>query len=211
MSLQEADTSVLEAKEDDPKSVARAVNYFYTLDYSDDDTLSHEDLAVFRSVSSSNSKPAAPESFQDRFNPVHQYRRSATAYSKLKIHLRAYVVADKYGIKGMMRLSKARAEQAIANCWPPNHLIVLLETIHESVAAVNMDLRTSVVLLLAKHQHELVANEEYLSALGEYGHLAVEVLQAVMDSPQQGNAVFTKFEPDDWVEPQPLPGWNNRW
>ena len=93
-------------------------------------------------------------------NDVQSY---ADDYERLVCHVRLYAIAEKYNIKDLKDLSKAKFQSSISGRWPIPGFTALIQGILNSTPPKDSGLRDIITPMCAEHVTELLSKETAIS------------------------------------------------
>lgn len=188
-SVQEGMTGVIELPDDDPPSIKRMINYLYTLDYSDEDSVvSRHDDEVKALRSTPPAQDIGDDSAEDGMSPPPDAKsnndpdddESKTAAKpdimpKLMANALVYALGEKYNIPDLKILAESKFMGIVYDC-PTADLSTIVETVYTTTPSSDMSLRSQLIDVCTNRLAELMENREFVETMNEHGSLASKLL-----------------------------------
>ncbi|KFY36604.1 hypothetical protein V495_07740 [Pseudogymnoascus sp. VKM F-4514 (FW-929)] len=158
----EANLGVIDLAKHEPKIVEKLLRYIYQDDYDDE-----------RETVSPPSKSVHP-----RQNPGKPLPNGEA----LMINIKVLLIAEKFGLDGLMKLAVEKHEEAVQMLWdtPSFGRSILLLYDSEMNEILGRELRNATINAIANNVAELLKNKAFRGILIRCGELATEVLSIAL-------------------------------
>lgn len=105
---------------------------------------------------------------------------SSGRISPILFNIKVYLVADKYGIETLKRLSKEKFDKVASSCWDMDDFPHAITEVY--IESSHAELQNTIAMVAHQHVRELLKKEDFQLVLSETSGFASHLLRLVTSS-----------------------------